>query len=168
VCTACGKAQFPRTDPAVIMAITHGEPGSEDERLLLGRQDSWPAGRYSTLAGFLEPGESLAAAVGREVHEEVGLHVHDVAYLGDQPWPFPNSLMVGFTARAEGEELRLQESEIAEARWFTREEYREIVAAGQVSPSTRLSISRRLIEHWLGHDLDDIDDLHDPRQPAPG
>ena len=90
-------------------------------------------------------------------------------YLGDQPWPFPNSLMVGFTARAaSGAELRLQESEIAEARWFTREEYREIVAAGQVSPSTRLSISRRLIEHWLGHDLDDVDDLHDSRQPAPG
>ena len=137
------------------------------DRLLPARGAGSGAGASRSSRGP-RAGESLAAAVSREVHEEVGLHVHDVEYLGDQPWPFPNSLMVGFTARAEGEELRLQESEIAEARWFTREEYRQIVAAGQVSPSTRLSISRRLIEHWLGHDLDDVDDLHDPRQPAPG
>jgi NAD+ diphosphatase len=149
-CGRDGSEHYPRTDVAVIVSVV-----DEHDRLLLARGAGWGAGRFSVLAGFLEPGESLAAAVGREVHEEVGLHVHDVEYLGDQPWPFPNSLMVGFTARADGEELRLQESEIAEARWFTREEYRQIVAAGQVSPSTRLSISRRLIEHWLGHDLDD-------------
>ena len=147
-CSRDGSEHYPRTDVAVIMSIV-----DDRDRLLLARGAGWGAGRFSVLAGFLEPGESLAAAVAREVKEEVGLQVHDVEYLGDQPWPFPNSLMVGFTARAEGVELRLQESEIAEARWFTRDEYRAIVSAGQVSPSTRLSISRRLIERWLGHDL---------------
>ena len=96
VCTACGKAQFPRTDPAVIMAITHGEPGSDDEALLLGRQEAWPEGRYSTLAGFLEPGETLEDAVRREVWEEVGVRVGEVTYFGNQPWPLPASLMLGF------------------------------------------------------------------------
>ena len=113
----------------------------DQDRILLARGAGWGTGRFSVLAGFLEPGESLAAAVAREVHEEVGLVVRDVEYLGDQPWPFPNSLMVGFTARATASDLRLQESEIAEARWFTREEYRAILAAGQVSASTRLSIA---------------------------
>lgn len=150
-CERDGSEHYPRTDVAVIMSVVDA-----DDRLLLARGAGWGTGRFSVLAGFLEPGESLAAAVAREVHEEVGLQVHDVEYLGDQPWPFPNSLMVGFTARAEGSELRLQESEIAEARWFTREEYREIVAAGRLSPSTRLSISRRLIERWLGQDLDEV------------
>ena len=96
VCVECGKAQFPRTDPAVIMAITHGEPGSADEALLLGRQSSWPEGRYSTLAGFLEPGETLEDAVRREVLEEVGVRVGEVTYFGNQPWPLPASLMLGF------------------------------------------------------------------------
>lgn len=150
-CDRDGSEHYPRTDVAVIMSVV-----DDRDRLLLARGAGWGAGRFSVLAGFLEPGESLAAAVAREVHEEVGLQVHDVEYLGDQPWPFPNSLMVGFTARASGEELRLQETEIAEARWFTREEYREIVAAGEVNPSTRLSIARRLIERWLGHDLAEI------------
>jgi NAD+ diphosphatase len=148
-CPRDGSEHYPRTDVAVIMSVV-----DDRDRLLLARGAGWGAGRFSVLAGFLEPGESLAAAVAREVHEEVGLQVHDVEYLGDQPWPFPNSLMVGFTARADGAELRLQESEIAEARWFTRQEYREILAAGQVSASTRLSIARRIIERWLGHDLD--------------
>jgi NAD+ diphosphatase len=147
-CPEDASEHYPRTDVAVIVSVV-----DDQDRLLLARGAGWGEGRFSVLAGFLEPGESLAAAVAREVHEEVGLQVHDVEYLGDQPWPFPNSLMVGFTARATGGELRLQESEIAEARWFTREEYREILAAGEVSPSTRLSIARRLIERWLGHDL---------------
>lgn len=150
-CDRDGSEHYPRTDVAVIMSVI-----DDQDRLLLARGAGWGVGRFSVLAGFLEPGESLAAAVAREVHEEVGLDVHDVEYLGDQPWPFPNSIMVGFTARAGGGDLRLQESEIAEARWFTREEYREILAAGQVSTSTRLSISRRIIERWLGHDLDDV------------
>jgi NAD+ diphosphatase len=150
-CDRDGSEHYPRTDVAVIMSVV-----DDRDRLLLARGAGWGTGRFSVLAGFLEPGESLAAAVAREVHEEVGLSVHDVEYLGDQPWPFPNSLMVGFTAKAQGSELHLQESEIAEARWFTREEYREILAAGQVSPSTRLSIARRLIERWLGHDLAEV------------
>ncbi|WP_235543925.1 NAD(+) diphosphatase [Phycicoccus sp. Soil803] len=150
-CDRDGSEHYPRTDVAVIMSVV-----DDRDRLLLARGAGWGTGRFSVLAGFLEPGESLAAAVAREVHEEVGLQVHDVEYLGDQPWPFPNSLMVGFTARATGDELRLQEAEIAEARWFTREEYREILAAGEVSPSTRLSIARRLIERWLGHDLAEV------------
>ena len=150
-CARDGSDHYPRTDVAVIMSVI-----DDRDRILLARGAGWGAGRFSVLAGFLEPGESLAAAVVREVHEEVGLQVSDVEYLGDQPWPFPNSIMVGFTARAHGSDLRLQESEIAEARWFTREEYREILAAGQVSASTRLSIARRLIERWLGHELDEV------------
>lgn len=150
-CPEDASEHYPRTDVAVIVSVV-----DDRDRLLLARGAGWGAGRFSVLAGFLEPGESLAAAVAREVHEEVGLPVHAVEYLGDQPWPFPNSLMVGFTARSSGGELRLQESEIAEARWVTREEYREILAAGQVSPSTRLSIARRLIERWLGHELDQV------------
>ena len=150
-CPQDASEHYPRTDVAVIMSVI-----DDQDRILLARGAGWGTGRFSVLAGFLEPGESLAAAVAREVHEEVGLVVHDVEYLGDQPWPFPNSLMVGFTARATSSELRLQESEIAEARWFTRDEYREILAAGQVSASTRLSIARRIIERWLGQDLDEV------------
>ena len=150
-CERDGSEHYPRTDVAVIMSVI-----DDQDRILLARGAGWGTGRFSVLAGFIEPGESLAAAVAREVHEEVGLVVSDVEYLGDQPWPFPNSIMVGFTARANGSDLRLQESEIAEARWFTREEYREILATGQVSASTRLSIARRIIERWLGHDLEDV------------
>jgi NAD+ diphosphatase len=150
-CPKDASEHYPRTDVAVIMSVI-----DDQDRILLARGAGWGTGRFSVLAGFLEPGESLAAAVAREVHEEVGLVVRDVEYLGDQPWPFPNSLMVGFTARATASDLRLQESEIAEARWFTREEYRAILAAGQVSASTRLSIARRIIERWLGHDLADV------------
>jgi NAD+ diphosphatase len=150
-CEQDGTEHYPRTDVAVIMSVI-----DDQDRILLARGAGWGTGRFSVLAGFLEPGESLAAAVAREVHEEVGLVVSDVEYLGDQPWPFPNSIMVGFTARAHSSDLRLQEAEIAEARWFTRDEYREILAAGHVSASTRLSIARRIIERWLGHDLEDV------------
>ena len=125
VCTECGKAQFPRTDPAVIMAITHGDPGADDEELLLGRQDAWPAGRYSTLAGFLEPGETLEDAVRREVWEEVGVRVGEVTYFGNQPWPLPASLMLGFLGRAETREITVDGKEIEDARWFTRAQMRE-------------------------------------------
>ena len=109
VCTDCGKPQFPRTDPAVIMVVAHGEPGSEDERCLLGRQAVWPEGRYSTLAGFCEPGETLEDAVRREVAEEVGVVVGDVDYFGNQPWPLPASLMLGFVGRAETTEIDVDE-----------------------------------------------------------
>lgn len=150
-CTVEGSEHYPRTDVAVIMSVV-----DEDDRLLLARGAGWAPGRYSVLAGFLEPGETLAAAVAREVREEVGLEVHDVEYLGDQPWPFPTSLMVGFTARADFGDLRLQESEIAEARWLTRDDVRAMVADGSMAVSARLSISRRLIERWLGHPLDAV------------
>ncbi len=120
VCESCGKAQFPRTDPAVIMAVTYGEPGASDEQILLGRQPVWPPGRFSTLAGFCEPGESLEDAVRREVREEVGVPVGEVTYFGNQAWPFPSSLMLGFTARALAQEIVIDQDEIEDARWFTR------------------------------------------------
>ncbi len=151
-CTVEGSEHYPRTDVAVIMSVV-----DEQDRLLMAQGAGWGPGRYSVLAGFLEPGESLAQAVAREVEEEVGLQVTDVTYLGDQPWPFPTSLMVGFTARVAGAApatFHLQESEIADARWFTRDELRAAVADGSVTASGRLSISRRLVEHWLGHPLD--------------
>ncbi|GAB3443889.1 NAD(+) diphosphatase [Phycicoccus ginsengisoli] len=147
-CTVEGSEHYPRTDVAVIMSVV-----DEQDRLLMAQGNGWGTGRYSVLAGFLEPGESLAQAVAREVREEVGIEVFDVQYLGDQPWPFPTSLMVGFTARADSGALRLQESEIADARWFTREEVRAGVAAGTLGVSARLSIARRLVEHWLGHEI---------------
>jgi NAD+ diphosphatase len=148
-CTSEGSEHYPRTDVAVIMSVV-----DHDDRLLLARGAGWGEGRFSVLAGFLEPGESLPVAVAREVREEVGLEVTDVEYLGDQPWPFPTSLMVGFTARAVGVDLVLQDSEIAEARWFSRQELLEAVAEGRLAMSGRLSISRRLLEHWLGHELE--------------
>lgn len=147
-CTRDGSEHYPRTDPAVIMSVVDA-----DDRLLMARGSGWGEGRFSVLAGFVEPGESLAAAVAREVREEVGIEVDAITYLGDQPWPFPTSLMLGFTARARSTELHLQESEIVEARWFTRDALRAAVADGTLAPSTRLSISRRLVEHWLGHEL---------------
>jgi NAD+ diphosphatase len=150
-CTEDGTEHYPRTDPAVIMSVV-----DDAGRLLMARGTGWGEGRFSVLAGFVEPGESLAAAVAREVSEEVGIEVADVRYLGDQPWPFPTSLMVGFTARARSTELVLQDAEIAEARWFTRDEVREHVAAGSLGVSPRLSIARRLVEHWLGHEIDGV------------
>jgi len=153
VCTQCGKAQFPRTDPAVIMAITHGDPGADDERLLLGRQESWPEGRYSTLAGFLEPGETLEDAVRREVWEEVGVRVGEVTYFGNQPWPLPASLMLGFVGRAEGTRIAVDGKEIEDARWFTRAEMRAGAESGDLVLPGGVSISRSLVEHWYGGPL---------------
>ncbi|MCB1301045.1 MAG: NAD(+) diphosphatase [Tetrasphaera sp.] len=143
-CPADGSEHFPRTDPAVIMAVIDA-----DDRLLLARHPNWPEGRLSVLAGFVEPGESLEMAVAREVFEEVGVVVRDVRYLGDQPWPFPNSLMLGFEARADDPTLVLNETEIAEAFWVTREEYHAKVDEGAWGGGTSLSISRRLILRWL-------------------
>lgn len=147
-CPQDGSEHYPRTDPAVIMSVVDA-----DDRLLLARGAGWPEGRYSVLAGFLEPGETLEAAVRREVREEVGIDVRDVTYLGDQPWPFPNSLMIGFTARAESTDLTLQEDEIAEACWVGRDELVERYRSGEWRVSGRLSISRRLVEHWYGGEL---------------
>jgi NAD+ diphosphatase len=153
VCTRCGKPQFPRTDPAVIMVVAHGEPGSDDERCLLGRQSAWPAGRYSTLAGFCEPGETLEDAVRREVAEETGIVVGEVEYFGNQPWPLPASLMVGFIARAETTDIDVDGEELEAARWFTRAEMKELTEAGTLELPSGVSISRSLVEHWYGGPL---------------
>jgi NAD+ diphosphatase len=152
-CTACHRRQFPRTDPAVIMAISHGEPGSAGEQLLLGRQDSWPEGRYSTLAGFLEPGETLEDAVRREVAEETGVRVGEVTYFGNQPWPLPASLMLGFHGRAVSPDIVVDRREIQDARWFTREQMRAQAEAGTLVLPGGVSISRSLVEDWYGGTL---------------
>ncbi len=149
-CPTCGRAQFPRTDPAVIMVVTSGEPGADDERCLLGRSPAWPPGRYSTLAGFVEPGESLEDAVRREVAEETGVHVGEVRYFGNQPWPFPASLMLGFEARALTTDVEVDGVEIEDARWFTRGEMRAEAEAGTLVLPGGISISRSLVEHWYG------------------
>ena len=138
-----GAEFFPRTDPAVIMAVHDG-----GDRLVLGRQAVWPPGRFSILAGFVEPGESAEAAVVREVAEEVGLRVTDVRYVGSQPWPFPQSLMLGFVARIEGDDtLRPDPSEIEEARWFTRAELQS--GSGPRALPPPVSIARHIIDRWV-------------------
>jgi len=138
---------FPRTDPAVIVAVLDA-----DERLLLGANALWGEGRYSLLAGFVDPGESLEAAVRREIEEESGVRVVDPQYVGSQPWPFPSSLMLGFTARVDPEapgELRPDGAEIVALRWFTRDELRDAADAGEVVLPGRTSIARSIIERWL-------------------
>lgn len=141
-CTGCGSEHYPRTDTAIIVAVSDGE------RLLLGRQATWPAKRYSVIAGFLEPGERLEDAVAREVLEESGLRVRSCHYAGSQPWPFPANLMVGFDALADGDEPRFG-GELQDARWFTAEQIHASVAAGELLLSPRLSISSWLIRRWL-------------------
>jgi NAD+ diphosphatase len=144
-CPACGAEHYPRTDPAVIMAIV-----DDEGRLLLGRQAAWPPKRYSTLAGFVEPGESLEAAVRREVAEEAGVVVGEVEYRGSQPWPFPSSLMLGFRGHAVGTAVEVAGVELALARWWTRAEFEADLAAGELMLPPRVSIARRLIEDWYG------------------
>jgi len=138
---ACAQEYFPRTDPAVIVIVARGT------RCLLGRQPSWPERRYSTLAGFVEPGETLEQAVRREVAEESGVRVGDCRYLGSQPWPFPASLMLGFEADAESEEIAL-DGELAEARWFDVEELHVGGASGEIMLSPGISIAFHLIDTW--------------------
>ncbi|MBA2767756.1 MAG: NAD(+) diphosphatase [Sporichthyaceae bacterium] len=144
-CISDDSEHYPRTDPAVIMSLVDG-----DDRLLLGRQASWSPGRFSTLAGFVEPGESLEAAVRREVDEEVGIGVGEVGYLGSQPWPFPSSLMLGFRAQATSTDVHLRDGEIAEARWFTRDQLLAAVRSRELTVAPTISIARRLIEQWYG------------------
>jgi NAD+ diphosphatase len=141
VCTdpSCRTEQFPRLDPAIIVLVSDGE------RALLGRQATWPVGRYSTIAGFVEPGESLEDAVTREVYEETGVRVDTIEYHSSQPWPFPASLMLGFTAHAVTDEVNLHDQELEDARWFTRDD----IAAGKPLLPPSQSISFRLIEHWF-------------------
>lgn len=139
----CTRAQFPRTDPAVICLVIDGE------RALLARRTIWPAHRRSTLAGFVEPSETLEQAVQREVFEEVGVRVGRVVYRGSQPWPFPASLMLGFWAYAESVDIQVDNDEIAEASWFTRAQMRDGVRAGTLTLPQSDSISRRLVDDWL-------------------
>ncbi len=142
----CGRDHFPRTDPAVIMLVTR--PGPEGGACLLGRQSRWPEGMVSTLAGFVDPGESLEEAVVREVGEETGVVVTDVAYQASQPWPFPSSLMLGFRARAETVKITLNRDELEDAGWFTRAQIGDFEATGRRLPRPD-SIARWLIEGWL-------------------
>jgi NAD+ diphosphatase len=144
-CPTCGAHHFPRTDPAVIVRVV-----DDRDRLLLGRQASWPAGRFSVLAGFVEPGETLEEAVRREVLEESGVEVGEAHYVASQPWPFPSSLMIGFNAAAAAGDPSPGDDELMEVRWFERAEV-EAAAAGEgdVLLSPPYSIARRLIDAWL-------------------
>jgi len=139
----CGQLSFPRVDPAIIVLVTSGE------RCLLGRQPHWPEGRYSNIAGFVEPGESLETAVAREVYEETGVGIRSLAYHSSQPWPFPQSLMVGFTAQAATQEIQLTDGELEDAKWLTREEIRDGLTAGAMGLPSAYSISFHLIEDWF-------------------
>jgi NAD+ diphosphatase len=146
-------SMWPRTDPAVIMLVSDGVTGPEG-RALFGRQAAWPQGRYSTLAGFVEPGESAEMAVAREVAEETGVTVSDIRYVASQPWPFPGSLMLGFTAVADpAQQVVVDQTELEDARWFTRAEVRAARGDGSREPRVllpmRTSIAYHLISRWL-------------------
>lgn len=144
-CTQDQSQHFPRTDPAVIVAITDHE-----DRILLGANAAWGGTRFSVLAGFVEPGESLEAAVVREIHEEAGVWVTDVTYKGSQPWPFPASLMLGFTAKATSQEVKADGEEILSVKWFSREELALAVEEGGMGIPSSVSIARALIDDWYG------------------
>jgi NAD+ diphosphatase len=145
-CPACAAEHYPRVDPVVIMLAEH------DGSVLLGRQPQYPPRRYSALAGFVEAGETIEAAVARELEEEAGIAVTGVTYVASQPWPFPSSLMIGCRAEAGARDLRIDTAELEDARWFTRA---EIAAAlrdsdgGAFQPPPRFAIARTLLEHWL-------------------
>lgn len=145
-CFADGTEHFPRTDPAVIVSVV-----DENDRILLGSQGSWEDNRWSILAGFVEAGESLEAAVRREMFEEAGVRVDQVTYLGSQAWPFPRSLMVGFTAKALSVDFVPDGVEIERLRWFTREEL--AAQAKDLLLPNRVSIARSILEHWFGAEL---------------
>jgi len=144
-CARDQRDHYPRTDPAVIVALT-----DPDDRLLLAHASYWSSRRFSHLAGYVEPGESLEQAVHREVREEAGLTVRDLVYEGSQPWPFPASIMVGYRASVDDPTLTLDDAEITEAMWVTREELGALVSEGRVILAPRGSIARRLLEQWHG------------------
>ena len=148
-CAACGAEHFPRSDPVVIMLAEHGG------RLLLGRQPHYPPGRYSALAGFVEPGETIEAAVARELQEEAGIAVTNVRYVASQPWPFPSSLMIGCRAEALDDKLTVDLTELDDARWFTRAEVEAAVSGVTDAPflaPPRWAIARTLLDDWLALD----------------
>ncbi|WP_235778961.1 NAD(+) diphosphatase [Sinomonas notoginsengisoli] len=145
LCPEDGSEHFPRTDPAIIVTVV-----GADDRLLLATGARMRSTMFSTLAGFVEPGESLEQAVAREILEEVGVRVTECQYLGSQPWPFPASLMLGFTAHTEDTIAQPDGAEVLRARWFSREELVTAVGSGEITLPSRLSISRALIEQWFG------------------
>jgi len=149
-CPDDASVHFPRSDPAVIVLVR-----DDDDRALLGRRAEWPEGFFSTLAGFVEAGESAEMTVLRELAEEAGVDVDRLDYLGSQPWPFPSSLMLGYHARlaAGSPEARPDGVEISEVRWFSRDEIRAGCEDGSVKIPPRVSIARRLVEHWYGAEL---------------
>jgi NAD+ diphosphatase len=149
-CPDCGARHFPRTDPVVIMLILSGND------VLMGRSPGWPDGMYSLLAGFVEPGETLEAAVRREVREEAGVEVGAVGYLASQPWPFPASLMLGCRGEAISRDIRVDPVELEDARWVSREEMLDIVAgrSDTIKPARKGAIARFLIEAWLADRLE--------------
>ncbi|WP_091736234.1 NAD(+) diphosphatase [Phenylobacterium immobile] len=148
VCEACATQHFPRTDPVVIMLACHGE------RVMLGRQESWPAGQFSALAGFMEPGESIEEACARELFEEAGLRAVSVRYHSSQPWPFPANLMIGLIAEVEDDEGTPDQTELSEVRWFTRAEARDLLEGrieGLRTPN-RIAIAAQLLHAWAYED----------------
>jgi len=148
-CTVDGSEHFPRVDPAVIMLVT-----DPDDRCLLARNAQWPERRVSILAGFVEPGESAEQAVVREVLEETRISVGSIRYVASQPWPMPQSLMLGFRARAIGSlKIMVDRDEIAEAHWFSRDDLRSSVASGEIMLPPPVSIAHRIIESWYGREL---------------
>ena len=143
-CPACSADHFPRTDPVVIMLAVHGD------RCMLGRQAAWPAGMFSALAGFLEPGESIEEACARELFEEAGLRATSVRYHSSQPWPFPNSLMIGLIAEVDSDEAQPDQTELSEVRWYTRDEARALIGGeirGSFAPPA-MAIAHQLIKAW--------------------
>jgi len=145
VCTnkSCGQTHFPRTDPAIIVLVT------KNDKCLLGHSKGWPGNRFSTLAGFVEPGESLEETVKREVFEESGIIVKNIKYFSSQPWPFPSSLMLGFTAEAENENIVLNDDELESVLWFSREEIKEKLLNGEIKMPGKVSIAFKLISGWF-------------------
>lgn len=139
----CDRAHFPRVEPAIIVIVEH------DGACLLGRQARWPQGRYSTLAGFVEPGEALEDAVRREVYEEAGVRVVACRYHSSQPWPFPAALMAGFTATAADRDIALRDGELEDARWFTPQQIVDGVTAGSLLLSSPVSVSWHLLDYWM-------------------
>lgn len=147
-CPECSTQHFPRVDPVVIMLVEH------DGDLLLGRQESFPPGLYSALAGFVEPGESIEEAVAREVAEEAGIAVRQVGYIASQPWPFPSQLMIGCHASARGREIRIDPNELEDARWFSRTEVAEAVAGKAQSTAFTVPPARAIAHYMLSWWLD--------------
>ena len=152
-CPACEAEHYPRTDSAVIVLVRDRE-----DRILLGRQKIWPAKRFSTFAGFLEPGESLEACVEREVAEEAGVSLSEIRYLGSQPWPFPASIMLSFTAVTDNpEDAEADGEEIEAIRWYSREQIAADIASGELLLPPGISIARRMIELWYGEPLEGVE-----------